>query len=449
MEGGGLWKERKMAKVNVAQAKIIKFPQSVKHSDKARKSGLNRNKEGSVRKVNGKVYVDFMYLGERVRESSGLVWNEKNAKHVREQLDKIVVGIKSDTFRFGKVFPNSNKADYFNEKERLLFGLNKTPAQVIFKDYVWTWYDLLKDSGRVSGRTLWGYKSYLNLYLIPYFGELTFADLNKSTFDKFVSWAKKLRLRKKPIVNETVNKIFVPLKMICKDAAIEYGWGSIYNPFFGFKKLPSEGDSYDEIFPFSMDEQSKIIGCLPDHWKPYFDAAFKIGLRQGEQIAIKPDDIDWSKGLLHIKRAITLDENGKLVEGRTKNRYSKRVIKLTPSMIQALKVQKKIHDQFKCEYFFCSTNGERVDPSNLRRRFWVPALDKAGIELREMKQTRHSFATNALSCNESPLWIAKVMGHRNAEMIIKVYGKYIEDATGVKDGSNLDAIYQGSVSSEE
>jgi integrase len=438
-----------MAKVNVALAKIIKLPLPEKHPDKARKSGLNRNKEGSVRKVNGKVYVDFMHLGERVRESSDLTWNDKNAKYVREQLDKIVVGIKSGTFRFGKVFPNSKKADYFSEKERLLFGLNKTPDQVLFKDYVWIWYNLLKDSGRVSGRTLLGYKSYLNLYLIPYFGELTFAGLNKSTFDKFVSWAKKQKFRKKPIVNETVNKIFVPLKTICKDAAIEYGWGSTYNPFFGFKKLPSEGDSYDEIFPFSLDEQSKIIVCLPDNWKQYFDAAFKIGLRQGEQIAIKPNDIDWSKGLLHIRRAITLDENGKLVEGRTKNRYSRRVIKLIPIMIHALKSQKKIHDQFKCEYFFCSTNGERVDPSNLRRRVWIPALEEAGIELREMKQTRHSFATNALSCGENPLWIAKVMGHRNADMIIKVYGKYIEDATGVKDGSNLDSIYQGSISNEK
>ena len=44
-----------MAKENVAQATIIKFPQTVKLSKKARKSGLNRNKEGSVRKLNGKV----------------------------------------------------------------------------------------------------------------------------------------------------------------------------------------------------------------------------------------------------------------------------------------------------------------------------------------------------------------------------------------------------------
>jgi hypothetical protein len=40
-----------------------------------------------------------------------------------------------------------------------------------------------------------------------------------------------------------------------------------------------------------------------------FDAAFKIGFRQGEQIALDPDDIDWERGLLHIKRAITHHEN--------------------------------------------------------------------------------------------------------------------------------------------
>lgn len=119
-----------MDKINAGQVKVIDFPGPKKHSDKPRKSGLNRNKEGSVRKVNGNIYVDFMYLGERVRESSGLAWNDNNAKHVRAQLDKIIVGIKSGTFKFGKVFPNSKKTDYFVEKEQLVFGLNKTPDQV-------------------------------------------------------------------------------------------------------------------------------------------------------------------------------------------------------------------------------------------------------------------------------------------------------------------------------
>jgi len=59
-----------------------------------------------------------------------------------------------------------------------------------------------------------------------------------------------------------------------------------------------------------------------------------------------------------------------------------------------------------------------------------------------MKQTRHSFATVALSCGESPLWIAKVMGHRNTEMVIKVYSKYIENAAGFSDGAAFNEVTQ-------
>jgi integrase len=431
-----------------SQIKIVVFPSKSKSDEAARKSGINKNREGSVRKINDKVYVDFVYLEERVRENSNLPWNESNIRHVRDQLDKITVAIKSGTFRFTEVFPDSKKKDYFAKKERLLFGGNLSADQVLFKDYTLAWYDLLKDSGRVARRTLWGYKSYIDLYLLPYLGEMSFADLNKSTFDRFVSWAKKQQYRKKPIGNETTNKIFVPLKMICKDAAIEYGWSSSYNPFFGFKRLP-QVDAYEKIFPFPLAEQNKLISHLTDHWKPYFLFAFSSGLRQGEQIALRPTDIDWTKRTIKISRAATRDENGKFMIGRTKNRHSRRTIKLLPVMYDALVAQKEIYDRFKGEYFFCSPNGHRIDPNHLRRRTWMPTLKKAGLSYREMKQTRHSFATNALSCGENPLWIAKVMGHRDTDMIIRVYGKYVENAGNHEDGAKFDGIYKGIMSKEE
>lgn len=424
-------------------AEVIQFP--VKNPDKKgknRKKKLNNNKFGSVRKINGKVYVDFIYLEERVRESSGLPWNQKNSKAVREQLDKIHAAILSGTFEFGKVFPESKKASYFREKEVLLSGSRKQPPETIrVKDYIWIWYELYKASGRVTERTLHGYKSYIKNYLEPFFGDMMFADINKSTCDKFVAWAKKRKYRKKSICNNSVNRILVPMKMICNDAAIEYGWGSAYNPFFGFKRLP-EDDAYEKIHPFSLEEQTKLIAALPDHWKPYFETAFVIGLRQGEQIALKPKDINWSKRILTIRRAVTKDENGKFMMGKTKNRFSRRTIKLLPIMVEALKKQKSIYDKFKGKYFFCSLKGKMIDVNNLRKRVWEPALTSSGVRNRQMRQTRHSFATNALSCGENPLWISNVMGHRNSDMIIKVYSKYIENANGSQDGNKLNAFYQ-------
>lgn len=422
-----------MAKMNLAQAKIIKLPQRTKRSRKPRKSGLNNNKEGSVRKINGKVYVDFMYLGERVRESSDLVWTENNAKQVRAQLDKIIVSIKLSTFKFAEVLSKSKKADYFTEKEIQLLGRNKTSDQVVFNDYIWIWYNLLKDSKRVSERTLGGYRGYIQKYLIPFFGEKTFRSLNKTVFDEFVSWAKKQRYRKKTVSNESIKKYFVPLKMVCHDAAIKYGWGGSYDPFFGFKMPKNNKDAYEKIFPFSIEEQKRIIATLPNHWKPYFRFAFASGISQGEQTGLKSTDINWVKKTVCIERGMTRDENDKPIEGPTKNKYRKRTIKLSPKMSSALKDQKGIYDQFKGKYFFCTENGGLFDPSNVRSKIWIPALERAKVKYREMRQTRHSFATYHLSRGKNPLQIAKVMGHRNVEMIINVYAKYIEDAVCIDD----------------
>jgi integrase len=382
-----------------------------------------------------------MYLGERVRECSELAWNEKNAKLVREQLDRIIIGIKSGTFRFAEVFPESKNREHFSVKERETYRMRESPEDVFCKDYFGTWYGLLKSSGRVTQRTLLGYKSYMNLYLLPFFEDLTFGDLNATTFERFIAWARQQHYRGRSIQNKTINKAFAVLKMICRTVAISSKWENAFNPFFGFKKLP-ENDAYEDIFPFAIREQKYLIDHLPDHWKPYFRFAFCAGLRCGEQIALKPEDIDSENGVLRICRAVTLDENGRKTMGATKNRYSRRTIKLIPVMAEALEAQKAVYEPFRGHYFFCTTTGALIDLNNLRDRVWVPALNKAGLPYREMKQTRHSFATIALSCGENPLWIARVMGHRNTDMIIKVYSKYIETARGLQDGGFFNKAFQ-------
>ena len=191
--------------------------------------------------------------------------------------------------------------------------------------------------------------------------------------------------------------------------------------------------AYEKIFPFSIPDQEKIIDSLPQHWKPYFEFAFASGVSQGEQRAIKPENIDWVKESIGIESGMTLDDYNKTIEGSCKNDYRRRKLKLSPKMLSALKDQKKIYDQFKGKFFFCNEKGKLVDPSNLRANVWIPTLEKAKVEYREMRQTRHSFGTYHLSKGDDPLKIAKVMGHRDAEMVLKVYGKYIDDGSAIED----------------
>lgn len=61
----------------------------------------------------------------------------------------------------------------------------------------------------------------------------------------------------------------------------ERRWAGNFNPFFGFKRLQEE-DPREKLFPFSIEEQKRLRDNLPPHWRPYFDFAFRTGLRTGE-----------------------------------------------------------------------------------------------------------------------------------------------------------------------
>jgi integrase len=177
-------------------------------------------------------------------------------------------------------------------------------------------------------------------------------------------WAKKQHFRKKSVCQESIKRYIVPMRQICTETAIKYGWNTTFNPFFGFKMRQNvdrdANAEEEEILQLSIQEISFIRKELPEHWIPYFDFGVAAGLRPGEQIALKPRDIDWENGIIRVRRAMALDEDGKVIEGRTKNRHSRRDIRLTPAMLGALEAQRLINETLASEYFFCTPNGSRM-----------------------------------------------------------------------------------------
>jgi integrase len=154
------------------------------------------------------------------------------------------------------------------------------------------------------------------------------------------------------------------------------------------------------------------------------------------------DDVDLDKNHFVVSKGVTLDENGRVTIGETKNSYSLRTISLLPITLEIINEQLSICRSLDSKFLFCTETGAQVQRDNLRSRVWEPALLKAGIPYRPMIQTRHTFATTALSLGENALWIAKTMGHSTPEMLLKVYAKYVENMNGSLDGGKLNHLYQ-------
>ena len=198
-----------------------------------------------------------------------------------------------------------------------------------------------------------------------------------------------------------------------------------------------------DIDPLSPEEITAFLAACPAWWRPYYTVAFWTGLRPNEAAALKRGDLDRRRASFRIRAG-----RYRGIEGTPKTKASVRDVDVLPPALAALDAQlaqqaaQRLRDGQGApaagqDYVFTGPEGALIDFHHLRVRVWLPALAKAGLR-RRTHQTRDSFASNALEAGESPQWVARMLGHRNAKLLFERYAKWIPDPTR-QDGSALAA----------
>ncbi len=136
----------------------------------------------NTRKETGLLYFDFRYRNKRCREQTALKDNPANRRRLKEIVKKIDAEILIGTFIYQNYFPNSTNLEKF-AKTSIVETANNIPTFIEFsKD----WLQEMRGQWRPSN-----YKkanSYLNLYLLPEFGEQRVNEISKSQIMKFRSY---------------------------------------------------------------------------------------------------------------------------------------------------------------------------------------------------------------------------------------------------------------------
>jgi len=151
--------------------------------EKRERQRVNKGKNGSVYARNGKLWIDFRYLGERVREPSGLADTLENKARVRKQLNLITAEIANGLFVFGDRFPHSTKIHHFAELEGKT--VTKKPDEVTFGEYVKQWRQAM-EPGMTSGQRR-DYQGLLNCYILPFFEDRLFSEFTSVLTKKFLA----------------------------------------------------------------------------------------------------------------------------------------------------------------------------------------------------------------------------------------------------------------------
>jgi integrase len=103
--------------------------------------------------------------------------------------------------------------------------------------------------------------------------------------------------------------------------------------------------------------------------------------------------------------------------------YLVRDVELSDRAWAAIEAQRAHTQLAGKEIFWNRATGAPWADIQSQWRIWQRCLKRLGLRYREPYQTRHTFATLALMAGANPSYIARQLGHTNANMLFRVYSK--------------------------
>ena len=141
------------------------------------------------------------------------------------------------------------------------------------------------------------------------------------------------------------------------------------------------------------------------------------GLRRGELLGLKWEDIDLERGDLRVRRQIARI-NGEVVEAPLKTKNAYRTLPLAEDTIGVLEAQrKKTGDS---PWVFPSPTGGPISPDSVLRMLHR-VLKRAGLPRVRFHDLRHTFATLALQNGVDVKTVSGMLGHFSAGFTLDTY----------------------------
>ena len=337
---------------------------------------------------NNKLYLSIYHNGQRVTKATGLVDNAKNRKLCNNDL------LPNVLFQI-----QTNQIDITPKREV------KTVSEYA-ELFLSTKKVLVKESTYIR------YDSIIRNQILPLFGTRAINSIKTTEIKKWYNyWISERSSATAIYIANTFSAIF---KEAFYDEAIDK------NPF-DYIRRPKKKQGGAK--PFGTDTIKLLISSAKDDWfKNFLALSFFTGLRTGEAVALKWEDIDFNSQELEVKRS---RRYGK--DTTPKTQKSIRVVPIFDELLPYLESQRELTSDSESEYIFLSVNGTPFNDGNrIRDYHWKKLLEKVELPYQRLYDTRSSFATMMLSSGKFSInHIAQMMGHTNVDMLIHKYNKFI------------------------
>ena len=186
----------------------------------------------------------------------------------------------------------------------------------------------------------------------------------------------------------------------------------------------------EEMHPLTQ-EQTKMLleAARGDRLEALYVLAVHTGLRQGELLGLKWEDVDLEAGTLSVRRTLSITKDGPVLAA-PKTKGSARSVSLTSGGVSALRghLQRQLGEIDRIGslwrengLIFASQTGEFLDRRNVTKGHFKPLLKRAGLPEIRFHDLRHTCATLLLARNVNPKIVSEMLGHASIAITLDTY----------------------------
>ncbi len=277
----------------------------------------------------------------------------------------------------------------------------------------------------VRPRTYERYEEAIRLHLVPVLGKYQLQKLSAQHVQAF--YARKLKEGLSPTT------VIYYHSVLHNALATAVKWGLVARNVCDLATPPRKARF--EIQPFTAEQvQCFLAASRGNKWEALFTLALATGMRQGELLGLKWQDINFSTGTLQVRRVLTrIPREGTGVrmfrEEEPKTEKSRRSITIASMALEALKQHRVRQLETKLrvgplwedhDYVFCTLSGTYLRPNHVVDEF-KKLLKKAGLPKIRFHDLRHSAATLLLSLGVHAKVVQEMLGHTQISMTMDIY----------------------------
>src|SRR5215203_2663711 len=193
----------------------------------------------------------------------------------------------------------------------------------------------------------------------------------------------------------------------------------------------------EEIEPLDASQAAAFMKAAKgDRFEALYVLCLMCGLRQGEALALRWQDIDFDGGTLRINLQLQRVRGGGGLRFSEPKNASRRTVGLPQRAVSALKSHRKrqaeeklrVADYEDSGMVFASSKGTPIDAQNVVNRYYKPLLKRAGLPPIRFHDLRHSCLSLLAQRGEPIRDLQALAGHATAAFTLQRYTHHYDSS---------------------